>query len=65
MVSYKSKWFRVTAVGAVGLRRNRQKYKSEMEKSSLKLNRIRISRVPQNYENYIVFRRPLVVVSSS
>ena len=65
MVSYKPKWFRVTAVGAVGLRRNRQKYKSEMEKSSLKLNRIRISRAPQNYKNYIVFRRPLVVVSSS
>ena len=41
------------------------KMKYEMEKSSLKLNRIKISMAPQNYKNYIVFRRPLVVVSSS
>ena len=33
MVSYKPKWFSVTTVG---LRRNRQKYKREIGKSSLK-----------------------------
>ena len=35
MVYYKPKWFSVTAVG---LRNNRQKYKREMDKSSLKWN---------------------------
>ena len=51
-------WFGVTAVG---LRRNRQKYKRQMDKSSLKWNSIRIQRAPQNYKNYIIFRRPLIV----
>ena len=56
MVECKPIWCSITAVG---LRRNRQKYKSEMDKSSLKWN----SRCEVLCHNPVVFRRPLVVVS--
>ena len=68
MVKRDDKWFSKTpkwfSATAVGLRRNRQKYKSEMDKSSLKWNSL-CGVLRHNPTIFIVFRRPLVVVSSS